>query len=214
MEREICFRIAFKRPGRRTVLSLLFMFLMCIPAIADNIGVTTVKTYYPIAYGSHTRPTVSERFELKNFVLRSGTNCMQASLVISGSAFGNIYAKGGNIIFAGQGVELAPSGTSARVNIGSSAHLSGFLRWVPVSILPPTYSDAEATKAIGGPFWTPICNGTLTADTRGGMCQVTSGTTTHRLFLRSRIYFGRFEPTGLRLYTDSGMTTPAGGVTP
>jgi len=215
MEREICFRITFNRPGRRTVLSLFFMFLMCMPAIADNIGVTTVKTYYPIAYGNHYRPTVSQRFEMKNFILKSGTNCMQASLVVSAPSVGNIYAKGGNMLFAGDGIELAPTGTSARVNIGANAHLSGFMRWVPISALPPSYSADGTIKSVGGPFWTPICNGTLTADTRAGICIQTSGVTaTHRLFLKARVYFAKFEPTGLRLYIDSGCNTPTGGVTP
>lgn len=216
MEREISFSLRLARPGRSSVFALLFALCLCVPAVADDppIGVTTVRTYYPIVYGSHVQPTVSERFELKSFIAGSSASCLAASLRIDGSSPGTLNGKGGTVLFAGQGIELSPSGPYARVNIATNAQLSGFLKWVP-SGLVPTLNMTSPVDGIGGPYWTPICDGTLTADTRAAMCIRTSGMVgTHRLFIKAKIYFGRFESTGLRLYTNTAMTVPTGGTTP
>lgn len=211
MEREISFSLRVAGPGRSSVFALLFALCLCVPAVADDppIGVTTVRTYYPIVYGAHTRPTVSERFELKSFVAGSSASCLAASLQINASSPGNLNGMGGSIIFAGDGIELAPSGPLGRVNIPANAQLSGFLKWIPSSLVPPTVNLTSPVDSIGGPFWTPICDGTLTADGRAAMCIRTSGMVgTHRLFIKARIYFGGLDPVGaLVLYTASNHSS-------
>ena len=145
-------------PGRRTAMPLLFMLLLCVPAVADNVGTTKVNTYYPLSYGSFPQPIVSQKFEMKILALRTNNACVQATLAVSSAGgFNNINVTGGVFALGGNSIELAPSGSGGRVNVGS-AYIDNMLMWINSNSVG-AYSTNTSVTGPGGPYWTPICNG-------------------------------------------------------
>ena len=208
MTRNFTLDIRFGLPGRRTVLPLLAMLLLCVPAVADNVGTTKVNTYYPLSYGSFYQPTVSQKFEMKLITLRNSSSCVQATLVVSsGAGFNSMNVAGGVFALGGYSIELMPSGSGGRVLIASSSYIDNMLMWVKSAAVPAVYSSNPTISGPGGPYWTPICNGTAAGET--AVCDYTNTAPSHRLFMRAELLFGKvLDGTSLRLYTDSAFTQP------
>ena len=199
-------------PGRRTAMPLLFMLLLCVPAVADNVGTTKVNTYYPLSYGSFPQPIVSQKFEMKILALRTNNACVQATLAVSSAGgFNNINVTGGVFALGGNSIELAPSGSGGRVNVGS-AYIDNMLMWINSNSVG-AYSTNTSVTGPGGPYWTPICNGVSLG--QGGVCDYTTPGRPYRLYMRADVLFGKIlDGTSLRLYTDSAMTKPSNGIVP
>jgi len=205
MTRTINLDIKFGFPGRRTVMPLLFMLVLCMPVVAGNIGTTTVNTYYPLSYGSFEHPSVSQRFEMKIITLRSSASRTQALLTVSATSFNTVNVTGGVFALGGASIELMPSGSGGRVLIASSSYIDNMLVWVK-SVDIPTYSSSPTRAGPGGPYCTPICNGVRVGET--AVCDYTAAPQ-FRLFMRADILFGKvLDGTSLRLYTDQAMTLP------
>ena len=213
MAKELRIDISLQKPSPRVALPLLsLLLLLCVPVLADNGAVTSVKTYYPIPYGGLIQPTVSQKFEFKPYKIVSGSApCAAAVEVSSGGGFGSLNISGDIFTLSGHSVELAAGGTGGRVMIGASSYLREFLMWFPVSSLPAAYdpTPASPTHLPSGPYWVPICNGITTGT--GAICNFTTAAPTHRLFMRANILFGAIVTSsscGLRLFINSGTTLP------
>ena len=203
MAKNIDLKISLGLPGRRLALPLLFLLILCMPAVADNTGVTTVKTYYPIAYGSLDKPKAS-KFEMKLYTVYGGSACARATMAISAGA--NINLSGGTLAFVGESIEIEKAGTSPAANV--SYGMDNLFLWATsasVAALGYTTSPTNATPA--GPYWTPICNG---ASTGGGyICDFAGTTSTYRLFIRADVRFATMVSGTLQFFTDPAMLTPA-----